>query len=253
MTQRVVSGHQPVYLPWLGLYHKLYLCDAFVFMDTVQYLEGDWNNRNKIRTSQGWTWLTIPIDRRASQGRMLDQTILRGHDTPESKDFWQKKHWAALTVNYKKAPYFDLYAPELEQMYLGQIWVRLIDICWHQFQLFKKWLGLDDRQIVRMSEMEFSGSKDALVLDHCRKLGGDAVVFGSHGKDYVRMDLFRDASINVYFQSYVHPVYQQRFRGFEPYMTVLDLLMNHGPEDSLPILLQDNVTHDQLRKEGPWV
>ena len=46
----IVSGHQPVYLPWLGLFHKISLCDKFVYMDTVQYLNNDWNNRNKIKT-----------------------------------------------------------------------------------------------------------------------------------------------------------------------------------------------------------
>ncbi len=252
MIQHVVSGHQPVYLPWLGLYHKLYLCDSFVFMDTVQYLDRSWNNRNKIRESQGWLWLTVPIDHQASQGRMLDQIILRGHDSPDAKDFWQRKHWAAIAANYKKTPYFDFHAPELEKMYLGAPWIRLIDLCWHQFNLFKSWLGLNDRHIIRMSEVEFSGKKDALVLDHCRRLGGDAVVFGSHGEEYVRMDLFRDADISVHFQNYVHPVYQQRFRGFEPYMTVLDLLMNYGPENSLPILLEGNVTYDQLRNDNLW-
>ena len=35
-----VSGHQPAYLPWLGLFHKLYLSDVFVYMDTVQFLQG---------------------------------------------------------------------------------------------------------------------------------------------------------------------------------------------------------------------
>jgi hypothetical protein len=41
---RIVTGHQPVYLPWLGLFHKISLADVFVLMDDVQYLVRDWNN-----------------------------------------------------------------------------------------------------------------------------------------------------------------------------------------------------------------
>ena len=59
-----VSGHQPAYLPWLGLFHKLYLSDVFVYMDTVQFLQGDWNNRNMIKTSQKPLMLTVPIDKK---------------------------------------------------------------------------------------------------------------------------------------------------------------------------------------------
>ena len=73
----IVSGHQPVYLPWLGLFHKLYLCDKFVFMDTVQYLDGDWNNRNKIRMPNGSLMLTVPIDRKKSKSKMVGRAIFQ--------------------------------------------------------------------------------------------------------------------------------------------------------------------------------
>ena len=65
----IISGHQPVYLPWLGLFHKMMLCDIFVYMDTVQYLDGDWNNRNKIRTANSELLLSIPIDKKNSKGK----------------------------------------------------------------------------------------------------------------------------------------------------------------------------------------
>ena len=66
-------------------------------------------------------------------------------------------------------------------MYLKKNWKYLIDICWHQFNFFRKCLGLDNKEIVRMSNFSFEGTKDDLILDHCKKLNGDAVVFGFHG------------------------------------------------------------------------
>ncbi len=69
---KIVSGHQPVYLPWLGLIHKAALSDVFVFMDDVQYLEQDWNNRNRIKTPQGKPiWLTVPVDLKNSPSRII--------------------------------------------------------------------------------------------------------------------------------------------------------------------------------------
>ena len=49
----ILTAHQPVYLPWLGLFHKIALADEFVFFDQVQYLPKDWMNRNKIKTQIG--------------------------------------------------------------------------------------------------------------------------------------------------------------------------------------------------------
>lgn len=243
---KIISGHQPVYLPWLGLFHKLSLCDEFVYMDTVQYLHNDWNNRNKIRIPDGWMWLSVPVDRKNSKSEMLNDIIIKDQKQ-DSKDYWQAKHWKALEVNYKKAPFFSTYEEELKEMYLGKKWEKLVDICWEQFCMFSRFLSID-KKIIRMTEFAFEGSKDELVLDHCKKLNGNACVFGALGRDYVREELFAENSISVYFQNYKHPEYKQRFRGFEPYMCVLDLLFNHGP-NSCEIIMDDNISQQELRSK----
>ena len=51
----ILTAHQPVYLPWLGLFHKIALADKFIFFDQVQYLPKDWMNRNKIKTITKYT------------------------------------------------------------------------------------------------------------------------------------------------------------------------------------------------------
>lgn len=245
----IISGHQPVYLPWLGLWHKLYLCDTFVYMDTVQYLENDWNNRNLIRTPQGLLWLTAPLDRKNTKGKALDQIRLL---TPKAgkQGKWQEKHWQSIRRNYRRAPYFDWYAKDLEKMYLAGTWESLVDLCFAQFQLFSSWLGIK-RKIVRMSQFRFQGVKDRLVLDHALKLGAKGVVFGAQGPNYVRPEIFSKKGIKIYFQNYRHPSYRQAFPGFKKGCSVLDLLFNHGPK-SPEILLEKNVSRTQLRQGGLW-
>ena len=66
--------------------------------------------------------------------------------------------------------------------------------------------------------------------------GTVAVPSGKMGINYLELPKFESSGILVKFQDYKHPVYTQRFPGFEPYMGVLDLLMNHG-DQSLPIIL----------------
>ena len=43
---KIVSIHQPGYLPWLGFFKKIESADIFVFLDDVQYSRGKWENRN---------------------------------------------------------------------------------------------------------------------------------------------------------------------------------------------------------------
>ena len=48
----IVSIHQPAYLPWLGYLHRIALSDRFLFLDTVQFQKGSFQNRNKIKTQR---------------------------------------------------------------------------------------------------------------------------------------------------------------------------------------------------------
>ena len=248
----IVSGHQPSYLPWLGFFHKLSLCDKYVFMDTVQFEDNGWLHRNKIRIPDGWIWLTIPIDHERSNKDRLDEVYPKGADTPREQTFWQDEHWKSIQHSYASADYFDEYAPPLKKLYKETVWDRLIDLCWAQLELFSEWLGLDDRSLYRMSEHDFEGTKDDLILDQVEKLDGDAVVFGTNGRDYVDVSKFTERGISVYFQDYQHPTYSQRFDGFEPHMSIIDLVFNHGPE-ARDILLEGNITRQDLRTGNNWV
>ena len=62
-TNRVVVL-QPSYLPWIGYFEQMERADKFVFLDDVQYTRRDWRNRNKIRTNEGSSWLTVPVQQK---------------------------------------------------------------------------------------------------------------------------------------------------------------------------------------------
>src|SRR5829696_3796305 len=94
-----VAIHQPQYLPYLGFFHKLYHCDLFVALDNVQFQKNGVQNRNKIKTSQGWQWLTVPVLHDFGQ---LIQAVQISPNVP-----WQRKHWSTLVSNYGRAPFFQ--------------------------------------------------------------------------------------------------------------------------------------------------
>ncbi|MCC2671731.1 MAG: WbqC-like family protein, partial [Armatimonadetes bacterium] len=57
----LVGIHQPHYLPWLRYFEKIARSDVFIVLDDVQYEKNGFQNRNKIKTAQGWTYLTAPV------------------------------------------------------------------------------------------------------------------------------------------------------------------------------------------------
>ena len=50
----ILAVHQPQYLPWSGSFDKMDQADLFVLLDTVQFEKNGWQNRNKIKTAQGY-------------------------------------------------------------------------------------------------------------------------------------------------------------------------------------------------------
>ena len=239
----IVTGHQPVYLPWLGLFHKIALGDVWVHMDDVQYLAQDWNNRNKIKGPQGTFWLTVPVKLKASPTMLLKDILIDG-DAWHSKSHWQKAHWKSLQSCYAGAPFWNDHAPFLEQTYTVRPWKWLAELNEHMLRHFMDVLNLRPR-FVKASEFGFEGAKSDLVLDHCRKLDGELCVLGGHGREYIEVDRFLAEGVSLHFQSYRHPEYRQRFGAFASHLSVVDLLCNHGPE-SRAVLLSGNVTRDDL-------
>lgn len=234
----ILTAHQPSYLPWLGLFHKIALADEFVYFDQVQYVPKDWISRNVVKGPNGPILLTVPVLRKDHrEKRIVDIEI--HNETP-----WAKKHWMSIQQCYKKAPFFNAYAGFFEDTY-GREWKTLAELNHHMLLWFLETLGIRT-PVKRAGDYDFQGQKSGLVLDMCQKLGAKLYIFGAQGSDYADDQAFRDGGVIPYYQAYVHPTYRQGFGPFAPNMSVVDLLFNMGPE-SLPILLSCNATREDVR------
>lgn len=228
----ILTAHQPVYLPWLGLFHKIALSERFCVFDGVQYQSKDFNNRNRIKTHTGPIWLSVPVDAKDRFNRQIcDIKII--------PDGWNKKHIKSIRHSYQKAPFFKDYIDVLEDYLLGREHVFLTELNTGMLKMFLKLLGIDV-PVVRATDYSFVGHKSDLVLDMCQKLGATDYIFGEQGRDYADVESFTRSGIRTYFQAYNHPTYPQINGPFIPYMSVLDLLFNVGPS-SREVLLSGNV------------
>src|SRR5207253_7130508 len=114
-----VAIHQPQFLPWLGYLDKIDQADLFVVLENVQFKKNEWQNRNRIRTAQGWQWMTVPVLH--DFGQKINETKIN------NKVSWRQDHLRAVELNYRKAPHFDRYFPHFENV-LAQEWEKLADI-----------------------------------------------------------------------------------------------------------------------------
>ena len=228
----ILTAHQPVYMPWLGLFHKIALADLFCYFDIVQYQRKDYNNRNKIKTSNGELWLSVPVESKNHLNKNVSKIlIVQGN--------WVKKHLKSIELNYKKTPFFKDYFPELQSILINESKNSLGYLNLKLLEFFMECLSIDT-QIVKASDYSFDGIGSDLVLDMCVRLGADSYIFGEQGKNYADVKAFKEAEIVVEFQNYIHPVYRQMGRDFLPYMSIIDLLFNEG-DKSFDMLMSNNI------------
>jgi hypothetical protein len=216
----IVYVHQPEYIPWLGFFDKLARCDTYVIYDDVQYQHGGFHNRNRIRTSSGWEWLTVPINHGHPQ--IIKDVKISGAD-------WRNKQLTKIRQNYAKTPffkdYFNILSKEIgfNQEYLIQLDLCLINTIADLLKIKVK--------TVRSSELPYCGKeKNEKLIALCKHLGADTYLSGSGGKSYIDETLFKQAKITVQWHSYNHPAYKQLFDSFQPNMSIIDLLFNAGSE-----------------------
>lgn len=233
----ILTAHQPVYLPWLGLFQKIAVADMFISFNQVQYQPKDWNNRNRIKTKQGPIWLSVPVLRKGYLEKTISDIEINNTEP------WARKHWKSLELAYAKAPYFKLYAEFFRDIY-SRRWERLIDL--NESMLVGMLEIMKINVPVRFAnEWDFKGEKSNLVLDMCKQVEAKGYIFGALGKDYVDANAFESEGIEIYFQEYNHPKYMQLHGEFISHLSIVDLIFNCGNE-SRDILLSGNIKKNEL-------
>lgn len=233
----ILTAHQTAYLPWLGLFHKIAISDACVYLDNVQFEKNSFTNRNKIKTASGPIWLTVPVLSKDHFNKTIKDLKI-----DNSKD-WKNSHFKSIYFNYKKAPYFNKYADFFEDTYKKE-WDFLSDLGDYMLRWFLKELKINVKYF-KASELNFYEHKSELILEMCKKLGANLYVFGALGKDYAKEDEFAKEGIKIYFQDYKHPKYHQLWGNFLPYMSIIDLLFSCG-DKSLEVLMEGNIKKEEL-------
>ncbi len=215
-------------MPWIGYFGMINSVDEFVFLDNVQFSKRSWQQRNKIKTSNGELFLTVSVMTKGQKDQAIKDTLLdKDHFSPE-------KMLATISQNYSQTKYFNENFPELKSIFLKNQ-NNLCDLNIELIEFFCSKMGIKT-PFLRSSSLGIEGSKADLLSDICLKRDANIYLSAPGSKEYIEESTaFQDKGIQVVYHNYEHPVYHQK-GDFMPYMTIVDLLFNEGPA-SLGIIL----------------
>jgi hypothetical protein len=223
----ILVAHQPEFYPWLGFISKARMADVYFILDTVQFMKEHWHNRNKIRQKSGWLWLVMPVLDSKSTLLMWPEPKI------DNTKPWKRKHLNSLKMCYSGTKFFDEIFSELETIY-AKDYEYLIDfneqIIRYAFKKFKITAPVYRTSQLNAAGYDISGIKSDIVIRMCEAAKTKTFVFGPDGKKYIEKEKFYENDITFIFQNFIHPVYNQKFDGFESHMSFVDLLFNYGDE-----------------------
>ncbi len=213
---------QSNYIPWKGYFDIINRVDEFIFYDTEQYTRRDWRNRNKIKTSNGLIWLTIPVQVKGKFYQAINETTV-------SDNTWRKKHWNTITANYSKAKHFGVYKNVFQDLYLDSEEESISQINYSFIKKINEILGIKTK-LSWSSSFHPKGEKSEKLLDICKKTEAAEYLSGPAAKDYLDTSLFLKNNIKVSWMDYSnYPEYNQLFPPFEHGVSIIDLIFNEGP------------------------
>ncbi len=218
---RRVAILQSNYVPWRGYFDLMDDVDVFIVYDEVQYTKNDWRNRNRLKTRSGLTWLTVPVRRDGLDTRIDEARLDWTRD-------WTEKHRNQLAEAYREAPHWEPVASEFFGI-IGKRHDRLSDLNLELMRWAAGRLGIAT-EIVRSTDLPGNGGKTGRLVGLVRAVGGTSYLSGPAARSYLDPDAFARAGIGVEYKSYDYAPYPQLWGEFEGAVSVLDLLLNTGPE-----------------------
>jgi len=174
-----ITIHQPEHFPYLGFFQKMNESDLFVILDNVNYRKNYFQNRNKIKNTNGLDdWFTIPVEKNATNKLIKDVEV-------SSDSNWRRKLLNKLHMN------LGLNLKEIyESNSLIDINMKSIKYCMNELKI--------NTPLIKASSLNVSGEKSELLANIVKELGGDYYISGPSGRDYLDLNYFNNIKVEYF-------------------------------------------------------
>jgi WbqC-like protein family len=193
------------YLGPVEYYQALGRADTILLEQCENYEKQSYRNRCNIAGSNGVLSLSIPVEK-ASGEKVLTRDIR----ISEHGD-WQLQHWKSIEAAYNSTPFFEYYKDDLVHFYHKK-WDFLWDF---NLEIQSTILELLELEPTISFSTEYKVNLDENYLD-------------------LRQSIHPKKENQQFSNKSYYQVFEQRF-GFQPNLSIIDLLFNMGNESQLII------------------
>jgi len=228
-----VAMMQPAFMPWQGFFELIYKSDVFILLDDFQFSVQSYHQRNRLFVNKGQVdWYSVPVQKSVSFKLPLNQTKIN-ETTP-----WRMKMWKRIQQNYSKAYFYHEIAPLIEKWIL----TTAESLAAQNIAFIKLVCNLLDfhREFRLSSQYPSETQRSQRVIELLRRCEVHRYYCAKSSFGYMLEDgIFPVHDIEVLFQEFQIKDYGQvgATDSFVPYLSVLDALLNVGPEKTLELII----------------
>lgn len=208
----MIAIRPPEYFPRLSYVGLIQHVDHFVLADTFPYRRQSFQDRSKLRSPQGWHWISIPIFGKREGAPIREVEI-------KTEGRWLEKHWRSFLYNYRTTKYFEFFESSFRPFF-DRSWTELGPCTCRSVEVLSDLFGFRT-SVTRASELDGAPSDLRGILR-----ATEADVLATVEEEHSCLT----AEVEVQPLTYEHPTYHQNFEGFEPGLSAADLVFNYGRE-----------------------
>ncbi|MGL4410698.1 MAG: WbqC family protein [Bacteroidales bacterium] len=200
------------YLAPTSYYIALYNAKSATIEQYENYIKQSYRNRCTIGGANGTMNLSIPIEKPANGKAHMRDIRISEHGN------WRHLHWNALISAYRSTPFFEYYADDFAPLYEKRV-EFLLDFNEQIREIISSYLNVET-PITLTSEYIDQPTSDTLDLRE-------------------RIDPKKEIGLGAAFETKpYYQVFSSKY-GFQPNLSIVDLLFNMGPEGEL--ILRDSI------------
>lgn len=218
---------QPYFFPYFGYFDHISRCDTWVVFDLTQYTPKSWITRNRIQHfKQGWQYIVCEVH--GSQNMPISSVRLCDRVKTRNKLLGQLKHY------HKYAPYYKQVVQMVERAFNESRSDALTDIDVSAMSAVCEYLSIPFKPIIAskagfaLPEIQHPGQ---WALEICTLLDVKIYLNTPGGRALFRPEEFTTRGIQLGFTGIPRFEYDCTPYTYEPYLSILDVLMWNSPEE----------------------
>lgn len=214
---------QPYFLPYIGYFQLLNAVDKYVIYDNIQYTKKSWINRNRILQNGKDLLFSIALEK--------DSDYLDIKDRYVSNNFDRKKLLNQIRESYRKAPYFGIVMPLIEDIVnYGES--NLFSYVYNSVKEICKYLQIDTEITISSTlNIDHSLKGQNKVISICKAMEASNYYNAIGGRDlYLPADFVKE-NITLHFLSTSPIEYKQFSNEFVSNLSILDVMMFNSVDD----------------------